>query len=310
MTVNIDQNLTEIEGTFQTTMDPKNKSKSSYFPFAKIDLAQIKKSKNGFILTLKTTVDLDAGTKPEWLNFSGSSGSFSLGFPDGNENELVFLLLYMYDEEEKSGDVDPKMKDVFEKWCKLMRAKEPISINDQKGILGEISCILEAVPTYKRKTIEGWKRSNLRDLEIPGSGTNDAIHIESKTRTPSVSSVTISYKNQLAYCNNQPPVILGVTLVQRSLKGKTLPEWVDFATSEIRKTCTNSSVDFENHEVIRGIIDKRASFKSRINILSTDFYEIEKISNSNQIAELLLPAGADFNTWYLECPPKMKKYSF
>ena len=72
---------------------------------------------------------------PEWLELENKHGEFILDFPQGYENEPVFLLLEMYESEDKNGNVEPHMEQIFVKWCKLMKGKEPINVSDQKGII-------------------------------------------------------------------------------------------------------------------------------------------------------------------------------
>ena len=311
MSYKIDKNLKEVEGTLQTALDKKNKTGTSIFPFKHSNLAKIQYVNPNFLLTLTVSCDLEKSKLPDWLILSKKgSGCFEFTFPEGYENELVFLLLEMYEEEEKSGNVEPLMESVFNKWCKLMKAKEPLSISDQKGIMGEIACILAAVINYKDRAVIGWDRSNLRDIQITDVSQKDLIHIESKSHSPSASSITISARNQLEYCTDAPPVVLGVSLIQRSLSGQTLPDYVQYAITEIRKTSSTSSSVFENHDVIKGILKDKDKFRSKFQLISTNFYKVEKTDNCNQIAKLVLPADTDFATWYLNLPIKMANYSF
>lgn len=310
MSYEIDKNLKEIEGTIRTAKDPKNKSGKSKFKFKHPDLAKIQYTNPDYLLTLNVSADLEKPKLPDWLKLEKKYGEYILCFPDGYENELVFLLLEMYEDESNSGNVEPQMEQIFLKWCKLMKAKEPINVSEQKGIMGEIACILASIPKYKQRAVIGWDRSNLRDIQITDSSNNQIIHIESKAHSPSSTSITISARNQLEYLNDNPPVILGVSLIQRSLTGLTLPEYVESSTIQIRKICTNSSSVFENLDIIKSIKDRKDKFRSRFQIISTDFYRVSKTDECNQIATMKLPKGTDFATWYLALPVKISPYTF
>ena len=311
MSYEIDKNLKEVEGTLQTALAKKNKTGTAIFPFKHSNLAKIQYVNPDFLLTLTVSCDLEKSKLPDWLILSKKgSGWFEFTFPEGYENELVFLLLEMYEEEEKSGNVEPLMESVFNKWCKLMKAKEPFSVSDQKGIMGEIACILAAVINYKDRAVIGWDRSNLRDIQITDVSKKDLIHIESKSHSPSASSITISARNQLKYCADTPPVVLGVSLIQRSLSGQTLPDYVQYAINEIRKTSSTSSSIFENHDIIKRVLKQKNKFRSKFQLISIEFYKVKKSDKCNEIANLPLPIDTDFVTWYLTLPLKMTKYVF
>lgn len=56
--------------------------------------------------------------------------------------------------------------------------------------------------------------------------------------------------------------------------------------------------------------DRNSNLYLSFQLISTNFYKVEKTNNCNQIAKLVLPADTDFATWYLNLPIKMANYSF
>jgi len=310
MSYEIDNNLKEIEGTVRAAKDKKNKTGISKFPFKHPNLARIKYTNPDYSLILNVSADLEKSKLPDWLKLDKTHGEFVIYFPEGYENELVFLLLEMYEDEDETGNVEPNMEQIFVNWCKLMKAKEPINVSEQKGIMGEIACIQASIPTYRERAVIGWDRSNLRDIQITDSSNNPLIHIESKAHSPSSGSLTISARNQLEFLDDKPPVILGVSLIQRSLTGLTLPEFVESSINQIRKLCTKSSIAFENLDIIKKIIDKKDKFRSKFQIINTEFYKVSKTDECNEIANMILPKNTDFTTWYLTLPVKITSYAF
>ena len=75
------------------------------------------------------SADLEKSKLPDWLKLDKTHGEFVIYFPEGYENELVFLLLEMYEDEDETGNVEPNMEQIFVNWCKLMKANEPINVS-------------------------------------------------------------------------------------------------------------------------------------------------------------------------------------
>jgi hypothetical protein len=300
----IDQDVKEIEIILKTILNPKKSAKAGFNfskpTFLSIEFKHITKE---FLLTFDTTCDLSKYKCPLWLEISGNTPNFELRFPTVYSNEMVLLLLYFMTADRSSGDIDGKSGEIFKDWCKLMGAREPFSISEQKGIIGEIQSLIPAIKNYGVNAIIGWDRSNLRDIQITDGHGKEVLHIESKAHSPSSSDVKISERNQLEYLNDMPVVVLSVTEIQMTLNGQTLPDYLESVLLSLGKKDIASANLLRNHNVSTIILDNKDRFRTKFQIIDTQFFKIESLDPCDNIAKMDLPKNTDFRTWSLIINP-------
>lgn len=308
----IDADVKEIEIILKTILDPK-KSNSAGFNFSKNNFLIIEydKGKKSFNLIFNTSSDLSKSKHPSWLEVSGNIPKFVLQFPIAYSNEMVLLLLYLMSEDSKSSDIDSKSDKVFKDWCKLMGAREPIAIKEQKGILGELQSLIPAISKYGELAVIGWDRTNLRDIQITDGHGKDILHIESKAHSPSSNDVKISERNQLEYLVDKPIVVLSVTEIQMTLNGQTLPEYLENIIVSIAKSDAKSANLLKNHNTVKHILDTKDRFRTKFQIIDTQFYKIENGDPCDKIAKMIMPDDTDFRAWTLIVNPSpLSDYHF
>ena len=294
--------------------DTKSNTALSFFSTIAFLKLSYSKSRSSFVVNLGITTDLSIEKIPPWLNIKFNGGSCVLYFPDDYVNEMVYFIMELFDEDLKTpNEPDVISYKVFKECCKQWGAKEPYNVLSQKGILGEIEAIITTVKKYEEKTILGWNRDNLRDLQIEDTNGKEIIYIEAKAKSPSSNDVIISYQNQLEFLNNSPPVILSITDVLLSKNGSTLPEIVSSAINKIKTIHLTSGSIFEKHPVVEEILksENKGRFKSKFEIGETSMFEIVKDDTCDRIAKLVLPDGGNFSKWKLNpIDAKLKTFTF
>jgi len=109
------------------------------------------------------------------------------------------------------------------------RQGDPISDNDQRGLIGELRCIIHSEKIVGVEAIESWDSTGdaLYDLDA------ESWAIESKSSGNDPESVIISYPEQVDF-RIEKTLVLGVTEVRMNMSdGKTLPEIVEEVLDEL-----------------------------------------------------------------------------
>lgn len=106
---------------------------------------------------------------------------------------------------------------------------DPLGENDQKGLIGELRCVLAAYNTngIGLEAIESWDPSGDQLYDID---SNNWV-IESKATGSEPQIVRISYPEQVDY-TIEKEVILGVTKVNKNNKGITFPDIIKILLAE------------------------------------------------------------------------------
>ena len=294
--------------------DTKSNTALSFFSTIAFLKLGYSNSRSSFVVTLRITTDLSIEKIPPWLNVNFKGSSCVLFFPDDYVNEMVYFIMELFDEDLKTPNKSDIISNkIFKECCKQWGAREPYNVLSQKGIIGEIEAILNSVKVYEERTILGWNRDNLRDLQIENSHGEEVIHIEAKARSPSSHDVIISYQNQLEFLNNSPPVVLSVTDILLTKNGSTLPEIVYLAIDKIKTIHNSSGSLFEKHPVVEEILksENKGRFKSKFEIEETCMFEIIEDDACDRIAKLVLPEGSSFSKWKLNpIAAKLKTFTF
>jgi len=153
-----------------------------------------------------------------------------IGISDDEQNELLFLLCEankIIEDSENSQDFRTMFWDLIHQVFRLFGGSEPISIEEQKGIYGELMCLCNIVEEFGMSAITGWSRSALVDIELQ---PNYPIEVEVKT-VSDISSplVNISFHNQLKHvpdCNTYLYVVQCNT-TKTDFTLPTLPDFIE-----------------------------------------------------------------------------------
>jgi hypothetical protein len=100
---------------------------------------------------------------------------------------------------------------------------EPISERDQKALIGELKCVIDASSINGLEAVESWDSTGhaLYDLE------SENWIIESKATSTEPEIVSVSYPEQVDYRIDKI-LVLGVTKLNKNSKnGKTFPEFIN-----------------------------------------------------------------------------------
>jgi hypothetical protein len=192
---------------------------------------------NSGVLTIRGPAsDHTRPQKPSWIDYSYSEelNEFSVRFEtepylfDGMGFVLQTWRGHLNNPNE---DFEYHMREallaISRRW--KMQA-EPLSENDQKGLIGELRCVLAAynTPGIGLEAIESWDPSGDELYDI--DSINWVIECKATSSEPEV--VRISYPEQVDFTISKT-LVLGVTKVNKDKKqGSTFPEVVKALLSE------------------------------------------------------------------------------
>ena len=205
-------------------------------------------------------------------------------------------------------------------WCKQFGGAEPILIRDQKGIIGEVSTILDLYDKYGYDIIDSWSRDDLIDFDM--SSTRE-IKIEAKSSSDKKNAmVSISAFNQLNNHNDSPKSILSVVQIKSSVtnNGLFIHKYLEDAISEIKtKIGTNTKLkrnltllEKKIEDLCPKLFDStvKEKFFSKHEVLSIEYYEIIKDDAADKMAkQLIMPRGIEANKYKLD-PTVLKPFTF
>ena len=242
--------------------------------------------------------------------------------PDDYRPHLVFFLTTWGEKKVSSGKgFGESYEEAFESWCKRFEGKEPLSVKDQKGILGELYTLNEIHGTFGIDAIKSWSRKDLIDFKLESTHN---VNIEVKSAGEKKGAlVSISHLNQLEYQSNSPRTILSVVKLKSSVgkSGKFLYEWLQESINELKKKAKkkpslNADVKVLSSKIesiYGGILNdkiKQKKFFTKHEILGIDWYEIEDDDSADKMAKgASLPNGI-FLTKYKIDPTVLKSIKF
>ena len=247
---------------------------------------------------------------------------YEFHLPDDYRPHLVFFLTTWGEKKVSSGKgFGESYEEVFESWCKRFEGKEPISVKDQKGILGELYTLEQIHPTFGLDAIKCWSRKDLIDFKLESTHN---VNVEAKSAGEKKGAlVSISHLNQLEYQSNSPRTILSVVKLKSSVgkSGKFLYEWLQESIDNLKKKAKkkpslNSDVKLLSskiNSIYGGDLndkDRQKKFFTKHEIIGIDWYEIENDDSADKMAKgVSLPNGV-FLTKYKIDPTVLKSIKF
>ena len=178
--------------------------------------------------------DPKAPKHPPWLSFSHEQAEETFTVKSEIEPHLYDFIGLLLEVrrirlEEPSESSEFHLRTALERLAVRWRSPgDPIDDRNQRGLIGELNCLLEATSIRGIEAIEAWDATGDELYDIEASNWI----IESKATSKDPETVSISYPDQVDF-RVQKTLILGVTRLNRTTKsGKTFPEIV----SECLKT--------------------------------------------------------------------------
>jgi len=152
---------------------------------------------------------------------------------------------------------------------------EPLSERDQKALIGEINCVVEACEINGLEAIESWDSTGhaLYDLEA------ENWIIESKATSTEPETVSISFPEQVDFRVSKI-LVLGVTKLNKNSKnGITFPEFIENSLNSLSKIHHSYSKQLQSLLLGRGYNKSLAEkYQTKWQIHGTRFLRITKDS--------------------------------
>jgi len=244
--------------------------------FKEIDF-QIQNTKDSYLLKLIGYSNLNDIEGPKWLKIN-SSVDTSITIPHDKTSEIIYLLRISYEDytKDKSQPYHNSFKSQLISLIKVWKGEgEPITEENQKGLIGEVVAIVEAAKIKGQDAIDSWDETSTNSVDI----THDDWSIEAKSKNKDSETVKISSQKQLEH--NGTPLILSVTDVSKDKKGKTLPLFIDSKMNELKLNgISNSSIDDLKKRIddYYRVSSQEKSFVSKWKVGTCDFYDVKNDS--------------------------------
>ena len=168
-------------------------------------------------------------TIPQDYSFVESSQTTChITIPASCKNEFLFLLC----ESNKDIENQPEIPFVtlfgntLTRVCRIFGGSEPLSIDEQKGLVGELLALSLLKNKFNDEALKHWSRSGLVDIDLRHLGYDFEVKTVSNLDIP---EVNVSFQNQLQYKDS----ITSYLFVMECRSSKTdlllptLPELVD-----------------------------------------------------------------------------------
>jgi len=300
------------------------KNKGKFLKVVLLDVKRIEikysKTKGSGEFELKFTHDKGGKLSiksPEFISIVKNTNKiYHIKLDEDYDNELNYLLTDCGNNIEGASPnsfVDCFIQS-YKSFCKIFGGVEPISKDDQKGILGELFTLVELYDKYKSELITSWSRDNLIDFDM--SAANN-INIEAKCTSKSKDAlIHVSHYNQLESFNDNPAVILSVVRATSSYsKGDFLYKIIEDKIAEIKKKSSKDS------NLLRKKIDSitscdlfskdiRKKFVTKFEYHSIEYFEIKDKDSADDMAKQVnLPTGVIIDKYKLK-PTVLAKYVF
>ena len=193
-------------------------------------------SHDGFSIRITGPAADDTPAKtPFWLTYShsASEGSFTVTAEcEAHLYDVIGLLLeaWRFYSEKPNESPEQHLRQALEAIAnRWKRPGDPISDRDQRALIGELRCVIDAEKEVGLEAIESWDSTGheLYDLE------SENWIIESKATSTEPETVSISYPEQVDF-RIKKTLVLGVTRLNAAKKdGQTFPEFVEECLSQI-----------------------------------------------------------------------------
>ena len=307
----------------------ESKPNKGFFPatlLVTVDSSIIYNRKAGtFELKIKHDLSREIKSKvPQFVTIvENAPNRYEVHVPDDYRPHLVFFLTTWGEKKDSSGKgFGESFAEVFESWCKRFGGKEPISIKDQKGILGELYTLEQLHSTYGIDAINQWSRKDLIDFRLEFKH-NVNIEVKSVSEKKGA-SVTISHLNQLEFQSNSPRTILSVVKLKSSVEksGKFIYEWLQESIDKLDKKAKKNpslmadvvALSSKIKSIYEGDLadqNKQKKFFTKHEVVDITWYEIESNDSADKMAKgIVIPLGVSLPDHYNIDPNILKSVSF
>lgn len=164
-----------------------------------------------------------------------SETNLTITLPEFLENQLLYILC------EANRIVEEGMFDDFKTFFsgflldmfRLFGGSEPLSLEDQKGVFGELMVIKELFQRYREPIFTEWNRNGLVDIDMTQSHQTE---IEVKTVSDiSEPIVSISFFDQLRFQEDRTSIlaVIQCNTTKTNFSLPTLPAFIDDVVEEM-----------------------------------------------------------------------------
>ena len=140
---------------------------------------------------------------PNYSFIDNSLTNCHITIPVSSKNEFLFLLCEANKDVENSPD--STFVEVFSRTlirvCRIFGGSEPLSLDEQKGLIGEIQAISLLKGRFDDEVLKGWSRSGLVDIDIKHLGYDIEVKTVSDINNPYVNG-NIARSLNLIIINN------------------------------------------------------------------------------------------------------------
>ena len=280
--------------------------------------------KETFELKIKHNLSREIKSKvPQFVTIvENTPDRYEFHVADDYRPHLVFFLTTWGEQKDSTGKgFGESFAGVFDSWCKRFEGKEPISLKDQKGILGELYTLEQIYPTYGSDAIQRWSRTDLIDFTLESTHN---VNIEVKSAGEKVGSlVSISYLEQLEFHSNSPRMILSVVKLKSSVgsSGKFLYEWLQESIDDLNRKAKKIPSLTTDVKLLSSKIkstyggdlsdkDRQKKFFTKHEIVGIEWYEIENDDSADRMAKGVgIPNGVSLTKYKID-PTVLKSIKF
>jgi hypothetical protein len=172
---------------------------------------------------------------PPWLIFDYNSETETFSISTQVEPylyDIIGLLLetWRINYEDPENGLEHNIRMAIERIASRWKSQnEPLSERDQKALIGEINCVVEACGINGLEAVESWDSTGhaLYDIEA------ENWIIECKATSTEPETVSISFPEQVDFRINKT-LVLGVTKLNKNSKnGITFPDFIENSLSKI-----------------------------------------------------------------------------
>ena len=243
---------------------------------------------------------------PDWMILERNDRQLSIRCPEIEyKSEILYFVLHIwrtYKIELEKPILEQKTLPVIIREAfgllhlRWSGVREPRTVNEQKGLIGELEALRSAILEFGEDVIGGWDASGHANHDI----TMPLFDIEAKSKSPQSNFVTISSLNQLQL-NNDKDLYLSITNVAVNQNGITLPAFKedylqgleDAGVQRIRAV----EILIESWGLTEGISDM---FHTRFDIGDTDMIQIQPEHPCNTLPNLEIPDGVELGGYRLD----------
>jgi hypothetical protein len=165
---------------------------------------------------------------PNYSFIDNSLTNCHITIPASSKNEFLFLLCESNKDIENSPDISfvQVFSSTLIRVCRIFGGAEPLSLDDQKGLIGEINAISLLKRRFGDEVLKGWSRNGLVDIDINHLGYDIEVKTVSDVNDP---NVNVSFHNQLQYKESVTSFlfVMECKSTRTDLSLPTLPDLID-----------------------------------------------------------------------------------